>query len=556
MTQDDLIELLGSYEWRDVEFKEAQHAVPKSAYETVSAFANTEGGHLVFGVRENDGDVEIVGVLEMDKVQSDFLTTLRQREKISTVLPVREFLHQHEGADLLVFHVPEAGRHEKPVFLEGNIRRAFLRSGGSDVRLSNAERDRFLMDAALERYDGQVAEFDVESAFDEDGLRWYRSAYESRPENRSYRSLDNAAFLGEMGLLRDEGAGARPSKAAVLLFGTDRAFRQLLPRPVVDCQRFSAPRGRTEPSARWFDRLVLDRNLVHTWRTLIEDWYARFAEHPFGIDLQTLRRDDTPPDYLAFREAMINLLMHQDYADHGRHAEIARYPDQTLFRNPGDAFAPVSELLEPGEKETRNPRIVQAFRRIGLSENAGWGLRDVFGNWRALGRVPPRVTNDKRRKQFELALGIEPMTDRQQMFEKRLGVGLTDAEARALAMAWRADEVSVSQIRAAAGLTGEEAVATAGRLVTQRLLVSGGPGLFRLASHLRDEDGTLGHAGSDQVSAGPADLVSDPMTRSTVARAPVQPVTLDTASPENDPLRASEAHSGRLRGAAQYGGAS
>ena len=53
MTQDELIELLNAHEWRDVEFKEAQRAVPRNSYETVSAFANTDGGHLVFGVRKS-----------------------------------------------------------------------------------------------------------------------------------------------------------------------------------------------------------------------------------------------------------------------------------------------------------------------------------------------------------------------------------------------------------------------------------------------------------------------------------------------------------------------
>ena len=44
MTQDELIELLNAHEWRDVEFKEEQRDVPQDAYETVSAFADTEGG--------------------------------------------------------------------------------------------------------------------------------------------------------------------------------------------------------------------------------------------------------------------------------------------------------------------------------------------------------------------------------------------------------------------------------------------------------------------------------------------------------------------------------
>ena len=44
MNQDDFIQLLNAHEWNDVEFKEAKHDVPKNAYETVSAFANTAGG--------------------------------------------------------------------------------------------------------------------------------------------------------------------------------------------------------------------------------------------------------------------------------------------------------------------------------------------------------------------------------------------------------------------------------------------------------------------------------------------------------------------------------
>jgi predicted HTH transcriptional regulator len=100
MTQDELIELLNAHEWRNIEFKEAQRDVPRNAYETVSAFANTEGGHLVFGVRKNGQDFEIVGVLDVDKVQSDFLTTLRQRDKLSVIVNVREELHKYVQARL------------------------------------------------------------------------------------------------------------------------------------------------------------------------------------------------------------------------------------------------------------------------------------------------------------------------------------------------------------------------------------------------------------------------------------------------------------------------
>ena len=398
MTHDELVARLGSPEWRDVEFKTARRAVPRNAYETVSAFANTDGGHLVFGVQESARGFAVVGVRDLDKVQSDFLSTLRQRNKISALIPVREHLLHHEGAAVLAFHVPEAHRSEKPVFIDGDIRRAFVRSGGSDLRLTDRERDRFLVDAAADRYDSQPVDFNLEWAVDADSLRWYRAAYEARAGNRSYRALDDRDFLSVMGLLREEGSTRKPTRAAILLFGSDRAFAQSLPRPVVDCQRFARPREKIRHGERWFDRVVLEDNLVRTWRALLEIWYPRIAEHPFRLDPATFQRDDTPPDFSAVREAMVNLLMHQDYADHGRSAEILHDPRETVLRNPGDAFAPLSDLMEPGEKEARNPQIVRAFRRIGLSENAGWGLRDVCRNWQEIGCVPPRIRNSRRRK--------------------------------------------------------------------------------------------------------------------------------------------------------------
>ena len=94
MNQDELIKRLSAHEWSDIEFKEAQQAVPKNAYETVAAFANTAGGHLVFGIKKEGPAFEVVGVLDVDKVQNEFISALRQRDKISQILDVF-FRNQH-----------------------------------------------------------------------------------------------------------------------------------------------------------------------------------------------------------------------------------------------------------------------------------------------------------------------------------------------------------------------------------------------------------------------------------------------------------------------------
>ncbi len=487
MTQDELIDLLNAHEWRDVEFKEAQRDVPRNAYETVSAFANTDGGLLVFGVRKTGQDFEVVGVLDVDKVQSDFLATLRDRNKLSVIVDVREKLQKHDGADLLIFFVPEVRRSEKPVFLNGDIRRAYIRSGGCDIRCSENERNRFLVDADSERYDGQPVDFDLSAALNLKSIQWYRAIYEGRPGNRSYATLSHTDFLKEMGLLVERHGQVSPSRAAILLFGANAAFRQLLPRPVVDCQRFSLARDRADTGERWNDRRVLEENLIRTWQVLI-DWYQKFADQPFQIDPASLQRDDAPLDYRAFRESMVNLLIHQDYSDHSHKASIRHYADQTVFWNPGDAFATDVDLLEPGEKEVRNPRIVTAFRRIGLSENAGWGLRDVFRNWQQLGHVPPTIANIKGRKCFELILRKEELLSEQQiLFQASLGVQLTDELARTFALGCREKSITLSQIKAVTGFAGPDAMELANALVKKMLFRTIEAGrIYALAEHLED----------------------------------------------------------------------
>ena len=177
MEKAELIDRLKGYEWKDIEFKEARGDVPKNAYETVSAFSNTEGGSLVFGVRDGVGGFEIVGVLNIDKVQNDFLSALRGGQKLNRVIAVDERLIEDDDKVLLVFHVPEAHRRDKPIYLRGDIRKSYIRRGAGDEQCTAAEIERLLRDATDERHDGGTVDLDPECCFDDASLRWYRKLF-------------------------------------------------------------------------------------------------------------------------------------------------------------------------------------------------------------------------------------------------------------------------------------------------------------------------------------------------------------------------------------------
>ena len=54
--------LMNGYESAEVEFKSAKGGFPRSLWETYSAFANTQGGVIVLGVKERDGRFTLDGL--------------------------------------------------------------------------------------------------------------------------------------------------------------------------------------------------------------------------------------------------------------------------------------------------------------------------------------------------------------------------------------------------------------------------------------------------------------------------------------------------------------
>ena len=126
--------LLSAGEWNTTEFKATRTVLPKSAFETVSAFANTHGGWLLLGVSQNGEQFEVSGVTEPDKLQNDLLSVLHADGEVNHDVEMAAYRYQHDGKVVLAFHIAENPRTRKPVYLDGDIRRTFIRKGGGDYR--------------------------------------------------------------------------------------------------------------------------------------------------------------------------------------------------------------------------------------------------------------------------------------------------------------------------------------------------------------------------------------------------------------------------------------
>ena len=110
-------ELVTKSENAAIEFKRAKGGVPADFWPSYSAFANTDGGTVILGVREQDGKREIEGLLDAEKTVADIWNAVNNAEKISANVLFNESVYPVEvdGKQLVVVEVPHAERTVRPV---------------------------------------------------------------------------------------------------------------------------------------------------------------------------------------------------------------------------------------------------------------------------------------------------------------------------------------------------------------------------------------------------------------------------------------------------------
>jgi ATP-dependent DNA helicase RecG len=111
------------------------------------------------------------------------------------------------------------------------------------------------------------------------------------------------------------------------------------------------------------------------------------------ISYEGLQRVETlPVPEAALREALLNALIHRDYAV-GAPIQIRVYDDRLHIWNPGELpeHWSVERLLQMHPSRPFNPAIANAFFRAGEIEAWGRGIQRIFDACRQAGMPPPRL---------------------------------------------------------------------------------------------------------------------------------------------------------------------
>jgi len=63
--------------------RDGKGAVPDSFWQTYSAFANTDGGVVLFGLEEHDGKFSVKGIETSERLRTELFNNLNNRQKVS-----------------------------------------------------------------------------------------------------------------------------------------------------------------------------------------------------------------------------------------------------------------------------------------------------------------------------------------------------------------------------------------------------------------------------------------------------------------------------------------
>ena len=329
-------------------------------------FANAEGGVLVIG-RNDRG--EAVGVKNTDRLLEELPNKIR--DVLGIVAGVR--LVQEGGKDLVEVHV-EA--YPSPISYKGEYH---LRSGSTKQELKGAALDRFLLRKQGRSWDAvPVPHVAVGGLSGEAIARFRKLAARSQRLDAATLQEPDAALVEKLNLLE----GQYLKRAAILLF-------HATPQRWFIGASVKLGYFRSDTDLVYHDQIEGDLfTQAHKTVELLLGKYLKAV-----ISYEGLQRVETwPVPEAALREALLNALIHRDYAV-GAPIQIRVHDDLLRIWNPGELpeHWSLERLLQAHPSRPFNPTIANAFFRAGEIEAWGRGIQRIFDACRQAGTPPPQL---------------------------------------------------------------------------------------------------------------------------------------------------------------------
>lgn len=365
-------------ESKTLEFKAALSSKSESYLKTVVAFANTDGGRLIFGI--DDKSRQVVGVEKDDVFKiMDAIANAVSDSCAPKIVPDISF---ETIEDKTVVLVDIAAGFNRPYMLKsGGLDKGVYVRVGATSRPADAEQIREMMlDGSNQSWDEQICRSYALTDRAVKKLCSDINRYRTEKDGQNAPKTTKETLIG-WGVLKQDKTEVLPTNAFALL--TDNPFGQAK----IQCAVFKG-----ESKSVFLDRKEYEGFLCR----LLEDAYQYVLRNiRMGAVIEGLIRQDKfelPP--AAIREMICNAICHRSYMDEGM-IQVSVFDDRLEVSSPGALCRGLTlkDALK-GRSKPRNKVIAEVFSRMGIIEKWGTGLQRIVDLAKQEGLKEPVFENN------------------------------------------------------------------------------------------------------------------------------------------------------------------
>lgn len=441
---------------QDAEVKAAAGGLPRSAIESVSAFANADGGVLILGLDESDRFRPVQ--IDAPKVAADLASACADRLE-PPIRPEIDIVTVDDHPVVMAVIEPlPAGR--KPCFVKakGIERGSFMRTHDGDRALSTYEVHVLRSSHGQPQDDAAAVPGTSTADLDPDLLAAFLRRLRETRGPVFGRATDDE-ILRMMRVVADGATGRELTLGGLLALG--RYPQQYFPQ--LDVTFVAYPTVNGEPlgdGTRFVDNQSIDGPIPIMVTTALSALRRNMKRRSVVVGIGREDRWEYPEE--AIREVIANALMHRDYHPlaRGTQVRLELYPDRLEIRSPGGLYGPVAraDLLAEPVSSSRNAVLAKLLEDVEVPntgrtvcENRGTGLLVAAASLRQAGIEPPELLDTVR--EFRVVIRNHGLLDDEALaWLARVDTsGLNDRQRLGLAFVRRNSTITNQQYRTLTG---------------------------------------------------------------------------------------------------------
>lgn len=342
--------------FRESETIELKEIVNADIKKEIIALANSQGGMLYVGVSD---DGEVIGVDDVDATIQQISNMVRDAIKPDVTMFVRYEMVEQDGGHIVAVNI-QRGTNRPYYLAQKGLRPegVYVRQGTSSVPATDMAIRQMIKETDGDSFE-EMRSLEQSLTFEaaEKEFRIRKSDFEIQ-QMKTLKILNADGIFTNLGLLLSEQC-KHTIKVAVFEGAEQSIFK--------DRREFTGS-------------LIQQLNDVYTYIDMHNQTHASFDK------LLRIDRRDYPE--MAVREALLNMLIHRDYAFRAS-ALISIFADRMEFISVGGLVSGIAlDDIMAGLSVCRNQNLANIFYRLQLVEAYGTGMRKIMNAYVKENRKP------------------------------------------------------------------------------------------------------------------------------------------------------------------------